>query len=98
MRTWEKIYKEKLSEGYSDDSAYNFATQVMNERRLNFDPYSVVGMEENSAKEKLDENGYSFRVVSRDIGSVGPIHLDLRRSRCNVVIKRGQVSEIKSLG
>lgn len=96
--TWKKIRDEKVSQGFSDDRAYDFATNEMNKRRSNFDPSTVVGMVESEAKEKLDENGYSFRVQKRDIGHCGPMTLDYRSCRCNVSIVKGRVNQIIDMG
>lgn len=98
MREWVRLYEEKMTEGHSKDSAYTIASNIMQERRLAFDPYSVKGMEENEAKEVLDKNGYSLRVVSRDVGTVGSIYLDYRKTRCNVKIEKGCVSKIIDMG
>lgn len=96
--TWTKIRDEKISQGFSDDSAYEFATNEMNKRRSNFDPESIIGMEENKAEEKLNENGYSLRVQKRDTGKGDTMYLDYRSSRCNVSIVKGCVYQIIDMG
>lgn len=96
--TWKKIRDEKISQGFSEERAYQFATNEMIKRRSSFDPSTVIGMEENEAKEKLDENGYSFRVQKRDVGHCGPMNLDYRPSRCNVSIIKGRVNQIIDMG
>ena len=98
MKTWQKIRQSKIDEGYSEDAAYAFAKKVMEERRSNFSPYSVIGMAELEAKEKLDENGYAFRVQRRDVGSADIMYLDWRLNRCNVSIVEGKVAAILSIG
>jgi hypothetical protein len=94
MNSWRKLFQQKLDEGTSAEAARNFATSIIKERRANFNPHTVIGMAELEAKEKLDENGYSFRVIRRDVGSVGPIYLDLCETRCNVSIVEGKVEKI----
>lgn len=98
MKAWRKIFQQKIDEGCSCEDARNFATMIIKERRSKFNPYSIVGMTETAAKEKLDENGYSFRVQQRDVGNVDIMYLDYCETRCNVSIVQGNVDAILSMG
>lgn len=98
MNTWSKIRKQKISEGHSTEAAYNLATTEMNKRRKAFNPNSIIGLNENLAKELMDKNGYYMRVVKRDVGVVNPINLDWRPTRYDVSIVEGNVKSIINIG
>ena len=98
MSIWRKIRDSKIAEGYSEEAAYKFATEEMKRRRSLFDPYSIVGLDETTAKEQLEENGYKMRVTKRDVGECDIFYLDWQENRCNVSIQAGLVTEISSIG
>lgn len=95
---WTDIYNQKRAEGYSDQRAYDIASEEMAKRRAAFDPNTIVGLPEQEANDLMRTNGYIMRVVKRDIGGVGSIHLDNRINRRNVEIKEGKVLKIAYVG
>lgn len=95
---WTDIYDQKIAEGCSEQRAYDIASEEMAKRRAAFDPETIVGLPEQEANDLMLTNGYIMRVVKRDIGGVGSIHLDCRQNRRNVEIKEGKVLKIAYVG
>jgi hypothetical protein len=95
---WNEIYDQKKAEGYSHERAYELAREEMDRRREAFSPETIIGLPEEEAKALMAENGYTMRVIKRDVGRVGNIYLDLSYNRRNVSIKKGKVAKIISVG
>lgn len=80
MKIWQKIVDEQTAKGMPLELAHDYATEKVNKIRQSFNPYNVNGLSPEKAKELLENNGYSMRILG------GGMNLDFRPSRVNVKV------------
>lgn len=89
---YKELVETYVNRGLSETSAKSFAINDLERLRANFNPHSIIDMEEDEAAKVLFENGYYLSIDKRNGEWVGSGDLVFRSSRvCVDLNKEGKI-------